>query len=233
MTMQSLGWASGAEPPFSNSDGDVARAKGDLAVRDRKQSGRQMLLEATSALMTELGTPDVSLHQIARSAGVTAPLIKYYFGSKDGLLLALAERDTAQALVQLEALLNSDVDPLTKLRVHIRGIIGAYARYPYLNGLLNGLLRQIGGEKGAVIRASFVSPLISAQRQIIIEGIDAGQFREIDPDLAYFLIVGACQYVFTSFGSYRDLLAERRDVTDLTKDFSTFAVETILRGIRK
>ena len=65
-------------------------------------SARDILLDAARDLMIETGSSDVSLHALARRAGVTAPLVKYYFGGKEGLLTALVDR--ALAAGQLAAI---------------------------------------------------------------------------------------------------------------------------------
>jgi AcrR family transcriptional regulator len=191
------------------------------------------LLEAASALMTELGSFHVSLHQIARKAGVTAPLVKYYFGSKDGLLVALAQRDTVGSLTQLQELMALDIDPASKLRIHITGIVRTYARYPYLNGLLDSLLRHDDTAGAQAIRASFVRPLIEAQRRIIADGIAAGQFRDVDPNYAYFLIVGACQYIFSTRVAFRELIGSETVEPAVSREYARFAVDIVLKGIMR
>ncbi len=64
---------------------------------------------------------------------------------------------------------------------------------PYLNALFNHLLRDGTSASAREIKESFVEPLAAAQRDIIENGIAAGRFRAVDPTLAYFMIVGACQ----------------------------------------
>jgi len=46
------------------------------------RSSRGKLLVATAQLMTESGSLDVSLSQLAERAGVNSALVKYYFKSK-------------------------------------------------------------------------------------------------------------------------------------------------------
>ncbi len=198
--------------------------KTELADTVAERSGREMLLEAAGELMSELGTIDVSLHQIAKRAGVTAPLVKYHFGSKDGLLLAL-----------LTELMAMDIDPATKLRIHIQGIIRTYSRYPYLNRLLENFLKDSDAEKDATqsIWSSFMLPLIDAQKQIISDGIAAGQFRAIDSKHAYFLIIGACQHIFSTRISVRKLVGEKKVGQELAREYAAFAAETVLRGIAR
>jgi TetR/AcrR family transcriptional regulator len=195
-------------------------------------SAREVLLQAASDLMTELGTPDVSLHAIARRAGVTAPLVKYYFGSKEGLLVALVERDTARSLAQLDGLNAMAIDPLAKLKIHITGIVRTYSRYPYLVGLLNHLLRETQGEASERIKASFVTPLIDAQRRIVEEGVAAGQFRAIDPDQLYFIIVGACQYLFSSRVAFAEIMDGKLGDEAFAREFPATALDVILNGLR-
>lgn len=196
-----------------------------------ERDSRDLLLQATSELMVEKGTFDVSLHAIARRAGVTAPLIKYYFGNKDGLLVALAERDTGRSLVQLEELVEMKLDPAAKLRFHVRGIVQTYARFPYLNSLLDNLLKDDASEAAERLKASFVRPLIEAQRRIIEEGIAQGKFRPIDPSMAYFLIIGACQYIFTTRVASR-ILANGGEIKAASGEYAAFVSDTVLRALQ-
>jgi len=197
-----------------------------------ENSARDVLLQSASDLMIELGTPEVSLHAIARRAGVTAPLVKYYFGSKEGLLVALVERDTARSLAQLDGLNAMPIEPLAKLKIHITGIVRTYSRYPYLVGLLNHLLRETQGEASERIKASFVTPLIEAQRRIIEEGVAAGQFRAIDPDQLYFIVVGACQYLFSSRVAFAQIMDGKLADDAFARDFPNTVLDVILNGLR-
>lgn len=194
-------------------------------------SARDLLLDAARELMTRSGTSDISLHAIARRAGVTAPLVTYHFGSKEGLLVALVEADTGRSIAQLEELLNHDLSATHKLKLHVTGIIRTYSRHPYLNELLNRLVRDSGTEASDRIKASFVEPLINAQRRIIEAGIATGEFRAIDPDHAYFLIVGACQYLFATLVPFRNMMNGALAQDSFVRAYTATAVDFILQGI--
>src|SRR3954462_11602501 len=84
------------------------------------------LLVAASELMIERNSIDVSLSDIAQKSGVNSALVKYHFGNKDGLLLALLGPNAATEGTQLEYLRAQPIPPTAKLKLHIAGIIGAY-----------------------------------------------------------------------------------------------------------
>ena len=72
-----------------------------------KNTTAEKLLVAASELMIERASIEVSLSDIAQKSGVNAALVKYHFGNKDGLLLALLARDAATEMSQLEYLLGA------------------------------------------------------------------------------------------------------------------------------
>src|ERR1039458_3704331 len=76
-----------------------------------RSSTAEKLLVAASELMIERSSIEVSLSDIAQKSGVNAALVKYHFGNKDGLLLALLARDAATELTQLEYLLAQPIAP--------------------------------------------------------------------------------------------------------------------------
>lgn len=168
------------------------------ARRRDAERGREELIEATRAEMVAAGSADVSLQAIARRAGVTAPLVTYHFKTKEALFLELARRDMEPAIRRLDRLVMSDASPEEKLRLHIVGIIGNYSQRPYLNSLLNLLLADASSETSREIARGMAAPLTDSLARILEQGVQAGVFRDVDPKTTYLMIVGACQYAFSS-----------------------------------
>ena len=154
------------------------------------------LLVAASELMIERSSIEVSLSDIAQKSGVNAALVKYHFGNKDGLLLALLARDAATEVSHLEYLLAQPIAPTAKLRLHIAGIIRAYRRFPYMNRLIHYLLHESSADAADDVSNFFVAPLLDFHRRLLAEGIKAGEFRTIDPVLFYTSLIGACDHLF-------------------------------------
>jgi AcrR family transcriptional regulator len=156
----------------------------------------EKLLVAASELMIARSAIEVSLSDIAQQSGVNAALVKYHFGNKDGLLLALLARDAATEVANLEYLLAQPLSPTAKLRLHIGGIIRAYHRFPYMNRLIHYLLHESSQEAADEVAKFFVAPLLDFHRRLLAEGVAAGEFREIDPVLFYTSLIGACDHLF-------------------------------------
>jgi AcrR family transcriptional regulator len=69
-----------------------------MAARRKPEDSRTRLIAAATAVLGEHGWIGASSRRIAASAGLNLSLISYYFGSLDGLLLAVV-RDATQHLV--------------------------------------------------------------------------------------------------------------------------------------
>jgi AcrR family transcriptional regulator len=161
-----------------------------------RNSTAEKLLVAASELMIERNSIDVSLSDIAQKSGVNSALVKYHFGNKDGLLLALLARDAATEVSHLEYLLAQPITPTEKLRLHIAGIIRAYRQFPYMNRLIHYLLHESSTGAADEVSKFFVAPLLGFHRRLLAEGIKAGEFRNIDPVLFYTSLIGACDHLF-------------------------------------
>ena len=161
-----------------------------------KNPTAEKLLVAASELMIERSSIDVSLSDIAQKSGVNAALVKYHFGNKDGLLLALLARDAATELANLDYLMAQRISPTAKMRLHIAGIIKAYYQFPYMNRLIHYLLHESSVEAADEVSKFFVGPLLEFQRRLLTQGVAAGEFRVIDPVLFYTSLIGACDHLF-------------------------------------
>ncbi len=156
----------------------------------------EKLLDAASELMIARSSIEISLSDIAQKSGANAALVKYHFGNKDGLLLALLARDAATEVANLEYLLAQPISPTAKLKLHISGIIRAYHRFPYMNRLIHYLLHESSAEAADEVSKFFVAPLLDFHRRLIGEGVAQGEFRAVDPVLFYTSLIGACDHLF-------------------------------------
>lgn len=192
---------------------------------------RIALLDAACSLLREGDTLDFSLSEIGKTAGISAALVKYYFGNKRGLLIALVDRDATSALAAFVSLLDEPMPAAKKLRYHITGVIKTYSRYPYLARLVNALIRDSHPAEAKELTDRFVKPMADAYDRLIKDGVAAGEFNPLDPMTFYFMVVGLTQDIFAS----RAVLKHCFGVDELTpaqiNSFSEQACRVLLNGI--
>jgi AcrR family transcriptional regulator len=193
-------------------------------------SARERLLDTAGRLMSDRHSIDVSLSEIAGHSGLNSALVKYYFGNKNGLLLALVEREAVAALQSFEELLRQDLLPTEKLRRHIAGIINNFFRTPYLNRLLHSLLDDRHSRSAKQVNRIFVQPVMELQRELLAEGIRAGEFRPVDPMLFYVSVLGACDHLFNARYAVRSLAGVLDD--ELRERYVAHVCDVFIHGLR-
>jgi TetR/AcrR family transcriptional regulator len=159
---------------------------------------RELLLATASEIMREGDIVDVSLSDLSCRSGLNSALVKYYFGNKAGLLLALLERDMADILRAVDALLGKDMDPEAKLRRHMDAVVDTFFRVPYIHRLLMRLIRESAPAEAQRLADSYLRPLLAAYERLISDGVEAGVFRAVDPQLFYFTVIGAADRFFSA-----------------------------------
>ena len=194
-------------------------------------SARERLLDTAGRLMSDRHSIDVSLSEIAGHSGLNSALVKYYFGNKNGLLLALVEREAVAALQSFRELLRQDLPPSEKLRRHIAGIINNFFRTPYLNRLLHSLLDDRQSRTAKQVNRIFVQPLMELQRELLADGARAGEFKPVDPILFYVSVLGACDHLFNARHAVRSLAGVMDD--ELRERYIAHVCDMFIHGLRK
>jgi AcrR family transcriptional regulator len=195
-------------------------------------SARDALLVAASALMREGDQVDISLSELSLRSGLNSALVKYYFGNKAGLLTALLDRDMAEIVRSVDALLaKDDMTPQDKLRRHISACIDTYYRFPYLNRLLMRLVRDSDEAEARRIADRYLRPLSRAYDQLIGQGVASGAFRPIDPEMFYFTVSGAADRFFSARLVLRHCFGQDSLTEELRDRYRQHTVDLIMAGI--
>jgi AcrR family transcriptional regulator len=74
------------------------QAPAEPGLRDRKKARRrEEIVEAAKVLFARQGIDATTMADIAAAAGISAPTVFNYFGSKDGILIAMITEGTTEA----------------------------------------------------------------------------------------------------------------------------------------
>lgn len=176
----------------------TGRFRGQAVARPARENSRDALLDAASSLMREQDTTDIGIVDIAARAGVNHAMIRYFFGSKEGLLMALLDRDVERRIRQLDRLFRLDLSATERMRTHLRGIVDTYYAIPYLNRLIQLMVRESDPARVKHIAEELLQPIANAQARIIEAGVASGEFRSIDPKLFYFNTIGTADGLYSN-----------------------------------
>jgi TetR/AcrR family transcriptional regulator len=201
-----------------------------MAVRSADQTATK-LLTATHDLLIERAGEMASVSEICARADVNVAMVKYCFGSKDGLLDALLEQALRQLAGELGRLAEADLHPEAKLRRHLTGIVRNYVRFPYVNRLMNERLRSGNPEAVDRISASFARPARDWYRELLAEGQARDGWREQDPTLFFFAIIGLCEFLFAARPLLERAFGESID-PELAERYASEISELVVGGMR-
>lgn len=201
-------------------------------IEPETSGARELLLQTASIIMREGDVVDISLSELSLRSGLNSALVKYYFGNKAGMLKALLDRDMQAIVKSVDALLaKDDMTPEAKLRLHISRCIDTYYDYPYLNRLLMRLVRDSDEAEAKRIAEQYLLPLHRAYSRFIGDGVKAGVFRPIDPQLFYFTVTGAADRFFSARLVLKHCLNQDTLTEELRDSYREHTVDFIMAGI--
>lgn len=159
-------------------------------MADSDMTSQERILDAATELFGARGFARTTIRQIAERARANSALIYYYFGSKTGLFEALVGRVQAAVHTNLERSLSGAGTPREKLERFIRLQVELMRRRsPLLRILLRELLNQ--NETAMAMLRRALEPNLALLVGLIEEGIEAGDFRPVDPVLAARTLIGS------------------------------------------
>jgi AcrR family transcriptional regulator len=170
---------------------------GSVAKRTAEKSitggGRERLLAAAVRRFAVKGYAGTTVRDILRDAGVSAPVLYYHFGNKEGLFLAIAHEGMAKIQAARKQALQDGGSAAERILRLVRAHAAVRHEYADLAWVVDAILS--GPSEAAPnfdFRAAAASSVQNFER-LVREGIATGEFRACTPRHAALAVMGAIE----------------------------------------
>jgi AcrR family transcriptional regulator len=163
-------------------------------IRTLEINSRERLLETATELFAVKGYAGASVREIVEKAGVSKPVLYYYFKSKEGLFYAILEwaADVQQDI--LNEIFEVRGTVLERFIFLYRRVYEGVHQYKSLYIMIHGLI--YGPPEGVPEYdfASFQRHMLDAVKRIYAEGLSSGEIRNADAEEVAFLVLGLMDF---------------------------------------
>ncbi|MFC1533834.1 TetR/AcrR family transcriptional regulator [Thermodesulfobacteriota bacterium] len=173
-----------------------------------KKLSRNSILSEAKRLFSKKGYRGTTIRDLTKVFGVSRPSIYYYFKSKMEILLELHAIGFEETSKDLDKLLVSDIPTKEKfkkiLEIHARNIVNDVEsqRIFYFDEMEmpKVLTREIRKR-----RRAYTDKIIKIYEQ----GVNEGIFKELEPKMAVYILLGACNWLTMWYTEKKDSDPER------------------------
>ena len=156
---------------------------------------REQILKVSAKLFAAKGYHGVTLNEVAKQVNLTKASLYYYIKSKKALLEELSDNLVARNVENLNAIPESDMPPVEKLRTFIVNQIVTNTNSTDLSAIFFDGSSSI--DKNFYRRFNKYKKRGEKDLQLILqEGVEKGCFVIDDIKMASFLILSACNWVY-------------------------------------
>ena len=199
------------------------------------QTTRDSILKAATKVFARNGFSGGRVEEISKAAKSYDRMIYYYFGSKEGLYIAVLEEmycrfNDAEAGLDL----GSD-QPVESLTAVIRFMWGYYLKNPEFITLLNTENLHRGRHIAKSLRArDYSSPAIEVLARVLASGAEQGLFRDrLEARDVYLMIAGMSYFYLSNRFTLSAFLGEKIDTPAALQSWESFVIDSVLRTVRR
>jgi TetR/AcrR family transcriptional regulator, upper aerobic nicotinate degradation pathway regulator len=222
-------------PPASGSASASSKRAGSKVREQSAHSTQAKILRAATQVFARRGFEGASVVEIASAAKSVDRMIYYYFGSKEGLFVAVLEA-AYRKMNEAEHKLDLDAQaPLDALQSVIEFVLRYYRKNPEFITLLNteNLHRGKHIAKSKEAR-QYSSPAIAVIAHILRRGAITGVFRaDVSARHVYLLIAATGYFYLSNRYTLSAFLGEDLQKPEALADWQAFITTAVLRTVMR
>ena len=220
-----VGYGSALEP--NSTEQPVGRRKHNPG------NARAELLDVATEEFARVGYHGARVDEIAARSSTTKRMIYYYFGSKEGLFVAVLE-EAYRRFDEAEAALELDRDrPVEALMVIIGFVFAYYRANPEFVTLLNSENLHRGKHISKSRRAGeYSSPALAVLGQVLRSGVEQKLFRaDVSTRDVYLLIASTGYFYQSNRYTLSAFFGEDMGNPDVAAQWEAFVKQVVLRTV--
>ena len=209
----------------------IARKPGVRALA--AQATRDSILRAATKVFAKHGYAGGRIEQISKAAKSYDRMIYYYFGSKEGLFIAVLEEMYRRFNEAESRLVLGAAAPAEALQAVIRFMWGYYQKNPEFITLLNSENLHRGKHISKSLRASeYSSQAVSVLGDVLARGAKQQLFREDVSARDVYLMIAALAYFYLSNRfTLSAFLGEELETPAALAHWEAFLIDSVLRTV--
>ena len=163
-------------------------------INSLELNARERLLETAADLFAEKGYAGTYVREIVEKAGVSKPVLYYYFQSKEGLFYAILEWASDVQQNVLNEIFEASGTVIDRFVYLYRRVYEGIQQYQSLYKMIHGLI--YGPPQGApeYDYASYQRHMFDAVKRIYDDGVSKGEIRKADAEEVAFLVLSLMDF---------------------------------------
>jgi len=188
-------------------------------------AARARILRAAAHLCAVHGYEGTSIREIAEAAGVTKPLVHYYFGSKENLFATMLRESVEESHCAMREILARPVSAREKLRALLGWHFARAREVPEIVGFAHAIKNLPDALPIDFDYRSACDQFHAMLVELIREGQRNGEFRAVDPN-AVVMMAGATVQAYVNAIFAGDVESAPGAVEDVVLDLIVNGVGT-------
>ena len=165
-----------------------------MQIPSQKIDSKEVILDTATDLFARKGFAGTSVREIVQRAGLTKPVLYYYFKNKEDVLLTILERAVRIQKELLADIKNRNGPVFERLIIFYRSVYqGVFENKPLFT-LIHNLI--FGPPQGApdIDFNEYQQRMIDAITDIYQQGVSRGEVKEVDPEDFAVLVLALIDY---------------------------------------
>ena len=201
--------------------------------QDEGPKSKQAILAAALRVFASDGYIGASMPKVAKVAQVAAPLIHYYFGSKENLWRETVAYSIGDLRRDVLAIGNATqaLAPLDRLRVFLQTLTRHAARWPDNFVMIIAEARS-ESDRHAWVQENYAGLIFQQLRSILQDAKDSRAIKEVAIDQLASLLIGGVLVYFTANPAVFDT-TDPKDLDRMSGEYTDLMFDVLLDGIRR